>query len=280
VATKQDRVKHGARSLARGAVERGGRRAERREMLQSGRGDPIRDDSITSRFDSLEPGFQFCHLVLKTIDHRCHFADEHTFVDVLGTVYVPGFDRKENRAFRDPGIIKTGQRREQTGIIVNNTCSSPYLDPAAVCVVHQEDERLLVFRQCAHCNELLISPEVRKGQRPLVYCPQESCRPTSILDIGLPLGVRRTEIEHIHLCEERFEPWRDLSLKSPCLLHLRVRAAGSVFGLNCLNRRSKLNVARKLVHGSLLQAMVFKRSSPYASILCDTRATSDIASHL
>ena len=192
-------------------------------MLQSERGNLVQDDSMISGFYRLESGFQFCHLVLKTIDHGCHFADEHTLVDVLRTVYIPGLDRKENRSLRGAGIIRIGQRSEQIGVILDNTCSSPYLDPTAVYIVHQEDERLLVFRQCAHCNELLISPEVCKRQRLLIYRPQESGRAASILDIRLPLNVRRAELEHIHLGEERFEPRRDLGLKPPCSLHLCVR---------------------------------------------------------
>ena len=69
-------------------------------------------------------------------------------------------------------------------------------------VVHQEQLRLRVVGQVAARHELAVADEVGERDRVLVEHVQEARRAAAVLDVGLPGGVRRRQVDGDLLLDE------------------------------------------------------------------------------
>src|SRR4029078_13226275 len=121
-----------------------------------------------------------------------------------------------------------------------------------VDVVHQEDERLGILRQVAQRNVLLVAAEVGEAQRPFIDDPQEARPTTAVLNVRLPFGVRRREVELAALADELLELIGDLRFPSLATFDFRVQIARALRGLNRLYGRCERYIARVRPHGESL----------------------------
>ena len=164
---------------------------------------------------------QLADAALKLLDHGLDFSLRKPLVDVLGTVDVPRFDGEDDGPLDLARIVRVTQAIQQLGVILDHPGGAPQLDPLLVGVIHQEDERLRVLRQVAERDVLAVAAEVGEGQRLVVQHLQKAGRAAPVLDVRLPLGAGRAQVEHIQPRQELGQVRRHTGLPAPAL-HLGV----------------------------------------------------------
>ena len=123
-------------------------------------------------------------------------------MDVLRAVHVPRLDREEDRPLHLAGVRRVAELLLQVRVPLDHPGGAPHLHPPAIRVVHQEEERLRVLGQVAQGDVLAVAAEVGEPERVVVDHLEEPGRAAAVLDVGLPVGVRGAEVEHVQVGEE------------------------------------------------------------------------------
>jgi hypothetical protein len=112
-----------------------------------------------------------------------------------------------------------------------------------VDIIHHEDIGLRILREVSFGDVLPVAAVIRERQRVLVQNLDEALWPAAMLDIGLPIGGCRREIEAVGVRQKRREVFVDLGTPAAVLLGAGVSLARSLAGLDRLHRRGERHVA-------------------------------------
>ena len=85
------------------------------------------------------------------------------------TVYIPGLNREHDGAVDASRIVALAEGPcDEILVFLFNPGPPPEFDPLAHLVIHQEDECLIVLREVAGGNVVLVSRLIREGEGVLV----------------------------------------------------------------------------------------------------------------
>ena len=139
---------------------------------------------------------------------------------------------------------------------------APDLDTTTTGIFHQENERPGILRKISQRDVLPIAAEVGKAQRFLVHFFKKSRRTTPVLNVGLPLGVRRSQVEHVQFRKEGFQFRSDRRFPTAVRFHSGIAGPGTLLCLNGFHRGREGDVAGECAHGKVSPNWQLLRSHP------------------
>jgi hypothetical protein len=163
--------------------------------------------------------------------------------DMLRAVGVPRGDLEQDHLLGPRLVALRHQRFGQCRIIIHHPRLAPYLDPAAVGVIHQEDVGLRVFRKVSLADVLPVAAVIGERQGVLVQDPDKTSRAATVLDIGLAIGAGGGEIQAVRVRQKRGQVVVDLGAPSAVLFDMRIGLTRSLAGLDFLHRRGERDIA-------------------------------------
>tara|TARA_Y100000588_G_scaffold348908_1_gene398891 strand:+ start:77 stop:487 length:411 start_codon:yes stop_codon:yes gene_type:complete len=100
-----------------------------------------------ARLERRQFGLELGDALLEFFDDGGVLLGGEARLDVLRSVDVPGVDVENKDALGAGLVAGVEQAFEQLRVVLDDFGATPYFDAAAVGVVHQEDEGLVVFVQ-------------------------------------------------------------------------------------------------------------------------------------
>src|ERR1700752_2725829 len=162
---------------------------------------------------------------------------------MLRAIGIPRYDLEDDRLFRLGLVIFRHQRIDQRRIILDHAGLAPDLDAAAIDVVDQENVRLRILGEIALGDVLPVAAEIRESQRRLVENLDEAGGAAAVLDIGLPVSIRRRQEETGLRADEGCKPLIDFRAPAAAIFHVGVAVARALAGLDRLYSGGKGDVA-------------------------------------